>query len=71
MERELQDSEEEAQKREAEQQLSTFLSESENLIARVPSGHKLKDIARYEVLVRDKDVPDDNLQELEPDKKVS
>ena len=36
----------------------------------MPSGHKLKDIARYQVLVKDKDVPEGDLLELEAEKKV-
>ena len=37
---------------------------------KVPSGHKLKDVARYEVVVKENVVPEGDLHELEAEKKV-
>ena len=71
MDRELQESEERAQKLEAKAVLETFWSESENIVMKAPSGHKLKDIARYEVKVKESIVPEGDLQELDAEKKVS
>lgn len=71
MDRELQESEERAQKLEAEAILETFWSESENIVKKAPSGHKLKDVARYEVEVKESIVPDGELHELDAEKKVS
>lgn len=70
LDKELQESEERAQKLEAEAKLSMFWSESESIVMKAPSGHKLKDIARYEVKVRESIVPEGDLQELDVEKKV-
>ena len=71
MDRELQESEERAQRLEAEAILETFWSESENIVMKAPSGHKLKDVARYEVKVKESIVPEGDLHELDAEKKVT
>lgn len=71
MDRELQESEERAQKLEAEAILETFWSESENIVKKALSGHKLKNVARYEVEVKESIVPEGELHELDAEKKVS
>lgn len=70
MDRELQESEERAQKLEAEAVLKAFWSESENIVMKAPSGHKLKDVARYEVKVKESSIPEGDLHELDAEKKV-
>ena len=37
---------------------------------KAPSGHKLKDVARYEVKVKESVVPEGDMQELDTEKKV-
>ena len=71
LDKEIQESEERAQKLEAESILKAFWSESENIVMKAPSGHKLKDIARYEVTVKESVVPEGDLTELETEKKVA
>jgi hypothetical protein len=66
----MKEQEEKERKLELERQLNNFWSESDHIVLKVQSGHKLKDIAKYEVKVRDKDVPEVSLQELEDEKKV-
>ena len=70
LDKEIQDSEERAQKLEAESLLKAFWSESESIMMKAPSGHKLKDIARYEVRVKESVVPEGDLLELDAEKKV-
>lgn len=70
LDKEILESEERAKKLEAEAVLKAFWSESENIVMKAPSGHKLKDIARYEVRVKENILPEGDLQELEADKKV-
>ena len=70
MDKELQESEERAQKLEAEALLQTFWSESENIVMKAPSGHKLKDVARYEVKVKESIIPEGDLHELDAEEKV-
>ena len=70
MERQQKEEEEWQQKLKDEQELDTFLKESANIVMQAPSGHKLKDMARYQVVVRDKTVPEGSLRELDADKKV-
>jgi len=38
---------------------------------KAPSGHKLKDVARYEVKVKESIVPEGDLHELDAEKKVA
>lgn len=71
LDKEIQESEERAQKLEVESTLKAFWSESENIVMKAPSGHKLKDIARYEVTVKESVVPEGDLMELETEKKVA
>lgn len=71
LDKEIQESEERAQKLEAESTLKAFWSESENIVMKAPSGHKLKDIARYEVTVKESVMPEGDLMELETEKKVA
>ena len=70
IDKEIQESEEKARRLEEESVLKTFWSESENIVMKAPSGHKLKDIARYEVRVKENTVPEGDLQELDAEKKV-
>ena len=70
LDKEIQDSEDRARLLEAESTLKSFWSESESIVMKAPSGHKLKDIARYEVFVKENIVPEGNLQELDAEKKV-
>ena len=70
LDRELQESEERARKAEAEAKLNMFWSESESILMKAPSGHKLKDVARYEVKVKECIVPGGDLQELDAERKV-
>ena len=71
MERELQESEEVAQRLEQEAILKAFWVESESIVLKAPSAHKLKDIAKYEVKVKDSIIPEEDLQELDAEKKVT
>ncbi|XP_068698646.1 sperm-associated antigen 17-like [Montipora foliosa] len=70
LDKEIQDSEDRARLLEAESTLKSFWSESESIVMKAPSGHKLKDIARYEVFVKENIVPEGNLQELDAEKKT-
>ncbi|XP_078373230.1 sperm-associated antigen 17-like isoform X2 [Oculina patagonica] len=70
LDRELQESEERAQKLEAEAKLNMFWCESESIVMRAPSGHKLKDVATYEVKVKESIVPESDLQELDAERKT-
>ena len=70
IDKEIQESEEKARRLEEESVLKTFWSESESIVMKAPSGHKLKDIARYEVRVKENIVPEGDLQELDAEKKV-
>lgn len=71
LDRELQESEERAQKLEEEAKLNMFWSESESIVMKAPSGHKLKDVATYEVKVKESIVPEGDLKELDTERKVS
>ena len=71
LDKEIQESEERAQKLEAKSTLKAFWSESENIVMKAPSGHRLKDIARCEVTVKESMMPEGDLVELETEKKVS
>lgn len=71
LDRELQESEERAQKLEEEAKLNMFWSESESIVMKAPSGHKLKDVATYEVKVKESIVPEGDLKELDAERKVS
>ena len=70
IDKEIQESEEKARRLEEETVLKTFWSESESIVMKAPSGHKLKDVARYEVRVKENIVPEGDLQELDAEKKV-
>lgn len=71
LDKEIQDSEEKAKILEAESTLNGFWSESESIVLKAPSGHKLKDIARYEVTVKESVLPEGNLEELDTERKVN
>ena len=62
--------EEQQRKLKTEQRIEAFFRESTNIVTQAPSGHKLKDIARYEVVVGDKILPEGSLAELDTDKRV-
>ncbi|PFX34574.1 Sperm-associated antigen 17 [Stylophora pistillata] len=70
LERELAVSEEVGQRLEQEALIEAFWAESQNIVVKAPSGHKLKDVAKYEVMIKDSIVPEGDLQELEAEKKV-
>lgn len=70
LDKEIQDSEEKAKILEAESTLNGFWSESEIIVLKAPSGHRLKDIARYEVTVKENILPEGNLEELDTEQKV-
>ncbi|KAK2570951.1 Sperm-associated antigen 17 [Acropora cervicornis] len=70
LDKEIQDSEEKAKILEAESTLNGFWSESESIVLKAPSGHKLKDIARYEVTVKESVLPEGNLEELDTERKT-
>ena len=70
LDKEIQDSEEKAKILEAESTLNGFWSESEGIVMKAPSGHKLKDVARYEVTVKESILPEGNLEELDTERKV-
>ncbi|EDO30653.1 predicted protein [Nematostella vectensis] len=60
-----------AKRKEAEKLLETFWAESDSIVLKAPSGHRLKDIAKYEVVVKDRTVPEEGLDTLDGDKRVS
>lgn len=70
LEKAIQEEEKLAQKKEFENKIEKFWKESDSLVIKAQSGSKLKDIAKFTVVVKDKDVPDESLQELEDEKKV-
>ena len=70
LDKEIQESEERAKKLEEEAILKAFWSESESIVMKALSGHKLKDVARYEVRVKENTVPEGDLQDLDAEKKV-
>lgn len=71
LQRKAKEKEKQQHKLKAEQEIEAFFRESTNIVMQAPSGHKLKDIARYQVIVKDKTVPERaELAELDSDKKV-
>lgn len=70
LERELVMSEEVSQRLEQEALIKAFWAESQNIVKKAASGHKLKDVAKYEVRIKDSIMPKRNLQELEAEKKA-
>ncbi|EDO27342.1 predicted protein, partial [Nematostella vectensis] len=58
-----------AKRKEAEKLLETFWAESDSIVLKAPSGHRLKDIAKYEVVVKDRTVPEEGLNTLDGDKR--
>ena len=53
-----------------EEELATFWRESEELVFSAPNGHKLKDIAKYEVTVKNTLPSHLDLADIEAEKKV-
>lgn len=53
-----------------EEELATFWRESEELVFSAPNGHKLKDIAKYEVTVKNTLPSHLDLADIETEKKV-
>lgn len=52
-----------------EGKLESFWKESDELVINAPTGHKLKDIAKYEVVVPNT-LDEENLSNVDVDKKV-
>jgi hypothetical protein len=53
-----------------EEEIVTFWRESDELVLSAPTGHKLKDIAKYEVTVSNTLPPHQSLDDVEAEKKV-
>lgn len=53
-----------------EEELAKFWSESDDLVLSAPTGHKLKDIAKYEVTVSNTLPVDQSLDQIEAESKV-
>ena len=53
-----------------EEELALFWKESDEIVFTAPTGHKLKDIARYEVTVSNTLPLDQSLADIETEKKV-
>lgn len=65
----LDDTDEIADQHKEEGKLDTFWKESDELVINAPTGHKLKDIAKYEVVVSNT-LEEENLSNVDVDKKV-
>ena len=53
-----------------EEELKRFWEESDQLVHNAPTGHKLKDIAKYEVTVSNKLLPSQDIDEIDEERKV-
>ena len=53
-----------------EKELATFWKESDELVHDVPTGHKLKDIAKYEVTITDTLPAYQTVDDIDSEKKV-
>ena len=54
-----------------QEKLSAFWKDSDVLIQHAPTGHLLRDIAKFDVIVKEDCLPEQLLDSVEQDKKVT